>query len=245
MKITREQFNKAQKTFSKKSLSDIQKHIILSNIYSESEVAITRPVVSSSSSYFVFFRQKVFVAVAVVILLVSGTSYASAKSLPGDLLYGMKVNVIEPIGLALRFNEKSKNEYKISLLQKRVEELEKLKERGNINEDSQKASSEATNKNIKELEHSAIFDEKGGNVDVSEKLETYNNLIDAKLKIETNIKIDDNKELDVTEQVDIKEETTGDSDSGINEVDIEVENQDDLPLNVESDSVIETEMLEL
>ncbi len=223
---------------------------MLSAIYSESAEVATKPVVPSLSSYFISFRQKVLAAVAVIVLLVSGTSYASALSLPGDLLYGMKINIIEPIGLALRFSEESKNEYRILLLQKRVAELESLQQRGGIDEDAQKASSEAANKNVKELERSAIFDEKGENTDVSEKVKIYNNLIDAELKIETNINIDGPEELDVTGHVDTKEAITDVSGSGANESNdpldieatIEVEKQTDLPLQVESGSVIQAEI---
>ncbi len=259
MKITQEQFNKAQKTFSKKSLSDTQKHTMLSNIYTESKVTITKPVVSPLSSYFIFFRQKAFVAVAVMVLLVSGTSYASAQSLPGDLLYGIKVNVIEPIGLAIRFSEESKNEYKISLLQKRIEELEELKQGGKLNEDSQKASSEATDKNVRDLESSAIFDEHGENVDVAEKIKVYNNLIDSEIKIETNIKINNEEKPDVNEDVggekianDLDSVLDGHEDSGLDlggdiqvNKGIEIENQDGLPLNMEGGSDIEAKIPEL
>jgi hypothetical protein len=208
MKITREQFNTAKKTFSQESLSDTQKNTMLSHIYVESEQAVAKPTVSPLSFYFVFFKQKAFVAVAVIVFASLGTTYASAQSLPGDLLYGMKVNILEPTGLALRFSEESKNEYKISLLKKRVDELEKLKQKGKLNDDSKKASSDATEKNIRALENSAIFNEEGENEYVSEKVKIYNTLIDSELKIETRIELDAGMEPDVNEV--IKTEATND-----------------------------------
>lgn len=158
------------------------------------------PIVSPFGSYFDFFRQRAFSLAAVLILVLSGTTYASAHSLPGSLLYGMKVNLVEPIGLALRFTEESKNQYKISLLEKRVEELERLREKGSLEEDTQRASAEATGKNVKELETSAVFNEEGENIDVSENIRIYNNLIDSELKIETKIKIDTNEETNGHEE---------------------------------------------
>jgi hypothetical protein len=217
MKITRKQFNKAQKTFTKRSLSNIQKHAMLSYIYSESKNITPRSLttVSPWSSYFVFFRQKAFVAMAIIVLLVSGTSYASAMSLPGDLLYDIKVTIIEPIGLTLRFGEKSKNEYRISLLQKRVTELEKLRQRGGIDENSQRASSKATNKNIKELESNVMLNKQETNTYIYEKVKIYNSLVDSELKIETNIEIDDKKglidalDLNSNDLLDLEDVNTG------------------------------------
>lgn len=242
MKITQEQFNKAQKTFSKKSLSDTQKQSMLSKIYFTSEVATTSHLPGLFHSRLGGFRAKALATGAIIALLVSGTSYASAMSLPGDLLYGMKVNVLEPIGLTLRLSEESKNEYRILLLEKRVEELERLRQRGEIGEESQKKSAEAANKNIKELESSAIFDEKGENADVSEKVNNYNNLIDATLKIETNMQIDVHKNLDVIDHAPLKEQVGGDAPEGINipasvnvRVNIEAPKKENFPLNSESD----------
>ena len=250
MKITKEQFNKAQKTFSKKSLSGTQKHAMLSSIYSEKNVS-ERSVISPLSSYFIFFRQKAFVAAVVVVLLLSGTSYVSAHSLPGDLLYPIKTNIIESIGLALRFNEEAKNEYRIYLLKKRVDELEELKQRGEISEDSRQDSSKATNKTAKNLEGSAIFDEEGENDYVSEKMKIYNNLIDAELEIETTIKIDtdinmdteikENNKLEVKVEEDILdiEDEVGGIDT---EEDINPDTNNNLPPNTNVGSEIEIEI---
>jgi hypothetical protein len=197
MKIKQEQFNSAQETFSKKSLSNIQKQTMLSNIYSENKMVISQPIKSPFISHFTLIKQKILVLIVIIFLIISGTSYASAMSLPGDLLYSVKVDILEPIGTAIRLNEISKNDYKISLLGKRVDELTELKKKGDIYEVSQKASSKAVNKNVKELEKSAIFNEKGQNIIVSEKVKSYNNLINEDLKIETNIKIDDDKEEEI------------------------------------------------
>lgn len=223
MKITQEQFNSAQKTFTKKSLSVIQKQTMLSNIYRDNKEFAIKPIVSPFISHFTLFRQKIAVSLAIIILLISGTSYTSAMSLPGDLFYDVKVDIIEPIGLVVRANEVSRNEYKISLLEKRVNELNKLKEKGDIYENSQKASFKATNKNVKELEKSAIFNEKGQNAIVSEKIKSYNELIDVNLKIETSIKIDDQdfedeKELELVDIINKEEDIIIETEESLTEI---------------------------
>ena len=87
MKIPREQFDKARKTFVQKSLSDSQKSTMLSNIYISESKRHQTSVISPLSSYFFFFKQKVVVTFVAIILILSGTTYVSAQSLPGDLLY--------------------------------------------------------------------------------------------------------------------------------------------------------------
>lgn len=229
--MTQEQFDKAQKTFSKKSLSDSQKQVILSNIYSQGAIP-TQPVVSPLSSYFLFFRQKAFIATAVVVLLISGTSYASAQSLPGDLLYVMKVNVLEPIGLALRFSEEAKNEYRISLLKKRVDELEELKQMGEISESSKEDSSRVTNKNIKDLESRAVFNEEGENDTISKEVEVYNGLTDPELEIDTNI------DTNIYLNTEVIEETEEES------IELELDSGESITPKIEEDLEVKTESLE-
>ena len=197
MKITQEQFNSAQKTFSQKSLSSSQKNIMLSNIYGGDIKVNQKVVISPFSSYFVFFRQKVFAFVIVFAFLLSTTIYASAESLPGDLLYGMKINALEPIGLALQTSIESKNDYKISLIQKRINELEKLDERGDLSDASKKQSLNAAIKIINTLKTSGMLDENGGNVDLLNKIRAYNFLIGSDLGIEMNSILGNNSGFEI------------------------------------------------
>lgn len=183
MKMTEEQFDKNRKSFARRGLSDAQKQTMLARIYTDTPASA--PVVSPLSDHFLFYREKIIAAVAAVVLVLSGTTLVSAHSLPGDPLYKVKVNVVEPIGLALRLSEESKNEYKVHLLQKRVDELRQLIAQESINADAQNASIMAADKNIKALEQSAIFDVEGKNAAVSETVEAYNSLIDGGLKIDT------------------------------------------------------------
>lgn len=138
-------------------------------------------------SYFIDSKQRLAAVASILILLVSGTTYASALSLPGDPLYGMKIHIIEPIELAFQFDEESKNEYRISLLQKRLTELEKLREEGRLDENAQQASFEAVRKNVQEIEWGTPLDESDRNIEVTKKMELYNALIGAELNIEASI----------------------------------------------------------
>ena len=157
-KIKKEQFDMAQKKFLQATFSDSQKKAMLAHIYStdlsnygasvpnngaklsDSEIVkrsheYKHPV---ASPFWVFSRQKVLVATIVVIMFLSGTAYASAQSLPGDMLYKIKTDVLEPIALFVRFDEKSKNEYRAFLAQKRIDELMELEKREMSKSDAEK-----------------------------------------------------------------------------------------------------------
>ena len=240
--MTEEQFNEIQKTFSKRSLSDDQKNIILSTIYREvgktEFQSIPGSVVDSPINYyFSFFKHKTFVIMASFLLLLSGTAYASAQSLPGDLLYRMKVNMIEPTVLAFKFSEESKNEYKIELLQKRIEELEKLNSKSALDLNSQKESFKATVKNIKILEKSSIFNEQGENQGVSEQIKIYNGLMGDDLKVDTKIEIELGSDLEVKKDTGVIDGKTNDLKDVTNKPD-----NDSGSLNIKNDVIEKDEI---
>lgn len=255
MRISKEQFNNAKQNFSEKSLSNTQKQNMLQSIYSE-ETVQADPVLSPLSSYLMFFKEKYFVAIAVVVLLLSGTSFASAYSLPGDMLYSIKTKILEPVGLSLKFSEEAENRYKIQLLEKRVEELEKLKERDFLSKEKQKESRDTASKNVKDLESSAIFNEDGKNSEVSSQIEIYNNIIETELEIQTNIinknenKVESKSDIQskIEEKVDsIKQEKDIYNKTNIDSGDILKEQKNKIIENIKVDinQEIDIEILEL
>lgn len=54
------------------------------------------------------------------------TGYASIKSEPGDSLYAVKVDVVEPIVGLVQFTEYDKLAYEVSLMERRLEEVQAL-----------------------------------------------------------------------------------------------------------------------
>lgn len=128
MKLTRTSFTTASRTFSKRALSAEQKADMLSRIYSGENPSLSfgSPV---RSPYQRFIRNPSFVMFVALLVLTSGTVYASSQSLPGDALYGIKVHVVEPISLALRVSEKDKDAYRATLIEMRAHELVLLRQK--------------------------------------------------------------------------------------------------------------------
>ena len=84
---------------------------------------------SFSTISFIFTRTRFAYYVIIPLVFVlsgSGAVFASEKSLPNNLLYPLKVKVVEPIKGALKLNPKSKAKYESSLASKRLLEAEVL-----------------------------------------------------------------------------------------------------------------------
>lgn len=73
----------------------------------------------------------------IVVILGSGVSFAAENSLPGDLLYLVKVNINEEVLGSLTFGVKAKTEYEADLATKRLEEAEQLTVSGKMDEETQ------------------------------------------------------------------------------------------------------------
>lgn len=200
------EFKKATNLLKGVRLSEAQKNSMLQNIYQEA--GATTASVPSPFSFATFFQSHRYTsAFAAVVLLIGGTAHASFSSLPGDPLYGIKVNIMEPVALAVQLDEAAKNEYRVAVLQERVEEIQKLKAEGRLSYDVETISAVVAGENLAQIEASAMFTATGTNLQVSGHVETYNSLVEEthrlKTIIQTNSKKDDEeKEAGVEEKND-------------------------------------------
>ena len=187
MKINEKEFNKSAELLKGVRLTEAEKSAMLSNIYQTEIAPEPSPVASPFIFSSMFMRDRVMVALASFVLILTGGGYAAAGSLPGDPLYGIKVNVLEPLALGLTFDESAKDEYKIELLQRRVAELQELRLNADVNLASEEESYHAAERNLAELEASAVYDNNGINVEIEASVNTYNSLISEPFKLETKV----------------------------------------------------------
>lgn len=172
-------FDELMESFSKVSLSDSQKKSILENIYKTNEPKATKNISSPWNVSSIWTRQSISAFCVCLIILGAGTTYAAANSLPGDILYKAKVRVIEPAILSLQFNEDERNNYKVTLLQKRIIEIETLKQQNKLTTWASLDSYQATDSNVTAIEKKSA--------DVSVYVETYNDLVKPDFHIKSNI----------------------------------------------------------
>ncbi len=84
-----------------------------------------------------------YISIACLVLLLSGggVGMAAIGTLPGNTLYGVKVNMLEPAKLFFKFSPESKAEYESSLAYQRLMEAETLAESGNLDDSKEEVLS--------------------------------------------------------------------------------------------------------
>lgn len=90
---------------------------------------------STLSRYYPVYRMVLSGAFSFVLLLVlvGGTSYAAQGSIPGDLLYPIKVRVNEPLRVALATDDSARAQTEATIATTRVDEAQTLAAKGKLN----------------------------------------------------------------------------------------------------------------
>lgn len=106
------------------------------------------------------FSRAVPVALAVVVAA-GGVTFAAGDALPGELLYGVKVNVIEKVQSAAAVGSEAEVKLQANFAAKRLKEAEKLAVKGNFTSEN-KATIEAKFKEHTESISSNLVEIEGG-----------------------------------------------------------------------------------
>jgi hypothetical protein len=145
------EFELITKTIKNIKLTESEKSIMLTNIsenaspsYEENQ-DVTNPTTSRlyyyyqniKSNYFMINKNKFIPAFVIILIVVltGGTSAFAEKAVPGDLLYGVKVSINEPAaGIFSSFSTEEKTEWKERLVERRLEEAQKLVSKNDFKE---------------------------------------------------------------------------------------------------------------
>jgi hypothetical protein len=115
-------------------LSQSEKARMLSNIVGAASAGVSRRTPSPYQYHYSWFSVRFAMPVALVIIVAlgSGTVYAAQGSLPGDVLYPVKVSVAEPLEGALALSTQAKAKFNASLVEERMQEAEALASQGRL-----------------------------------------------------------------------------------------------------------------
>lgn len=98
-----------------------------------------------------YFNPKMFVGIAASLVLFMSTGIAADRSLPGEALYGIKVEVMEPVTEFSKTTEQGKLEYNITKLQRRLAEVKQLEEEGSTESESVTLASSYVTKHVNDI----------------------------------------------------------------------------------------------
>ncbi|MES2985524.1 MAG: DUF5667 domain-containing protein [Patescibacteria group bacterium] len=140
----------------KKGIHDIKK-LSLSTHEKESMLArLTQHTVNSPikealrSTWFTFaYKHTYALALAAVVVIIGGNiSYAAAQSLPGDLLYPIKIHVNEKVQGVLKITPKATAKWEEKKIEKRLDEVNTLVEKGKFDSEKRIQVEKEVKKNV-------------------------------------------------------------------------------------------------
>ncbi len=141
-------------------------------------------------STFTFFKQRQLVALALAIVLVfcgaGGTAYASSNSLPGDLLYPVKINIYEKLETAFARGTEAKTRVSVKHAVTRIDEVEKLAVEGRIDKSDEQSVNAGVALQSKEVQDNILKLKVEGNIDAAIRISSdfENSLNDHKKNLE-------------------------------------------------------------
>ncbi len=112
-----------------------KKAALLSPFFNFFEISASILTKSAHETY-VFTKQRVipFAMVLILVFLSAGTSFAAESSLPGETLYPVKININEGVIDFLSFSPKSKADWAVRAIERRLEEAAQLSVDGRLND---------------------------------------------------------------------------------------------------------------
>lgn len=115
------------------------------------------------------------------VFLASTTVFASINTLPGDLLYAVKTNFVEKISDFVYITPESQAENNLKKIEKRIDEFEKLAEKGKLTEENTKKIEKNIEKNF------VNFDQSVGRIkeDTEEKKDRIEKTLEFRLQKHT------------------------------------------------------------
>ncbi|MFA5840819.1 MAG: DUF5667 domain-containing protein [Candidatus Paceibacterota bacterium] len=213
-----ENINKAVKSIKLSPLErSSMRSFLLENLNStpmEENKSVTNGEESRLYYYYKFFTNNYFMinnnkfvptlAIALIIALSGGASAFAEKAVPGDLLYGVKTFVNEPVAGVFAFTKEEKTEWKERLVERRLDEAQKLVSRGGLSEVNRvnlenqiKVKIDEFNVNVNELalQKNQDINSSDLNIRLRASLAAYKNVLEA-LSAEPTLAVDTKVETD-------------------------------------------------
>lgn len=219
-------FKKGIEDLKKISMTSDEKNQILHNILKNHSLS-QKPENNSFGLYsflsmFSVNRRLAYYAVIPLVIILSGTSivFASENILPDNLLYPIKVNIIEPIGEAMSFSQKAKARHESNLAEKRLVEAEKLASAGKLDINTENKINNLINK------HTIALNNAIGKIDISnsnQEIEEITTNFQAEMNAHAMI-LDNIKNKKYTKKHSFDSSSDSNSNSNSNDYDIKKDN---------------------
>lgn len=122
-----------------------------------------------------FNRKNMFAGILAIILLITGggTTYAAEGSIPGDILYPIKIEVNEKLLSALTLKEEKKADWSVRQAERRLEEAAKLSDSGKLNAENNSFLADKLKEHLDKTNHLVKKLEDKGNIQSATKIQSH------------------------------------------------------------------------
>jgi len=133
-------------------LTEHERSVMFSRISGYMESTAPKPI-PTPFNWFVFaHKTSVFAGLLLFIFSSTAVVVASQDSLPGDVLYPVKVNIKEPIVSAISFGKDAKLSMEVQKANERLAEAEKLSEVGRLSSNTRKEIEVRFEKHVEKMD---------------------------------------------------------------------------------------------
>lgn len=161
-------------------LTEREKALMFAHISEHMKVAHSTP---ATMNWFMFFhRTSAVIALMVLIFSSAAVVVASEASLPGDLLYPIKVSVKEPLASALSVSSSAKIQKEVQKATERLKEAEQLSEKGRLNADTRKEIEDRFEKHVEKMDSFVVRDTKEEDKKVQKKVKVKTDFEESVLR---------------------------------------------------------------
>lgn len=193
------EFNKGIENIKQVRLSQEEKKALFLRIKKSTEKVYSAPLVSTWYEKFEVFATSrvVYSFASIVLICLVGVSalFAAQKSLPGDKLYSLKVDLIEPLKYTVAVGSVAKANVEVENGLKRLEEAEALEAEGRL------SSSSENDLAIRFQSHAELFDKL-----ISESGTTTDKMKTAEIAFESKIKALSSSDLPMSIESNVPQE---------------------------------------
>src|SRR3989338_8995568 len=140
-------------------LSDPEKKELFNRVQEKAGISPKSPYTSKPGYFYEFSflvhnkYAKVAILACLILFLTSATAYASLDTLPGDLLYPVKTKFVEKVADLITFSSEGQAKRDTQKIKRRIEEFEKLAEKGKVTENNTKSLEKNINENLDDFDH--------------------------------------------------------------------------------------------
>ena len=147
-------FKKGIKHLRKVDMTPAEKNVVLKNILNQVEleifeVADNQVWYQSLSSFWLNRNVRVYALVLFFVVIGGSASFVAESSLPGDFLYPLKININEPLRSVIILDQVSKTDWEIQKINRRLEEIEAVTSRGDLDDDISKTIENNIDNNLR------------------------------------------------------------------------------------------------